>query len=129
MTDAALALGRLALVAVFLIAGFAKLTGLAGTTAYVASKGLPAPQVLAVLAGLAEIGLGLLIAIGFKTRLAALGLAAFVVVATVIFHDFWNMAGDARITNQTQALKNLAIVGGLLVFAAIGAGRLSLDRR
>ncbi len=129
MTDAALTLGRLALVAIFLVSGFGKFTGLAGATAYIASKGLPAPQVLAILAGLAEIGLGLLIAIGFKTRLAALGLAAFTIVATVIFHDFWNMSGDARGMNQIQALKNLAIVGGLLVLAAIGAGRLSVDRR
>lgn len=128
MRDTLLLIGRLALVAIFIMSGVGKLMGLAGTSGYIASKGLPAPMVLAVLAGLAEVLLGLAIAIGFKTRLSAYALAAFTVVATVLFHDFWNMEGPARMQNMISAQKNLSIIGGLLVLAAVGAGRYSADR-
>jgi putative oxidoreductase len=129
MSDTLLALDRIALAGVFLTSGFAKLVGLSGTAGYVASKGLPAPMVLAALAGLGEVVLGAAVVIGFKTRLAALGLAVFTVLATAFFHNFWDMEGADRMQNQIHAMKNLSIIGGLLILAAVGAGRLSADRR
>ena len=128
MRDTLLLIGRLALVAIFVMSGVGKLMGLSGTAGYIASKGLPAPMVLAVLAGVAEVLLGLAIAIGLKTRLSAYALAAFTLAATVLFHDFWTMEGAARMQNMISAQKNLAIIGGLLVLAAVGAGRYSADR-
>ncbi|HEX2555852.1 MAG TPA: DoxX family protein [Microvirga sp.] len=129
MSNAALALGRLALAAIFLVSGYGKLVGLAGTAAYIGSKGLPVPMVLAVLAGVGEVVLGAAIVLGFKARLAALGLVAFTAIATALFHDFWNLQGAARGEQQIHALKNLAMIGGLLVLAGAGAGRFSVDRR
>ena len=101
---------------------------LAGTAGFIGSKGLPMPEVLALLAALTELVLGLAIAVGFKTRLAALGLAAFTVLATLFFHDFWNMEGQARAANLISAQKNLSMIGALLLLAAVGAGRWAVDK-
>ena len=62
-------------------------------------------------------------------RPAALALAAFLVPTTFIFHDFWTFAGEARTNQMHHFMKNLAIMGGPLVVAAYGAGRLSFDAR
>jgi putative oxidoreductase len=110
------------------LSGASKLLSLDGTAGYIAAKGLPVPFVLAALAGLAELGLGLAVAVGFKTRLAALGLAAFTVLATLFFHDFWNMTDADRAMNLIQAQKNVAIVGALLMLAVVGARSYAVDR-
>lgn len=120
-------IGRLLLAWLFVPAGWSKIAGFAGTAGYIASKGLPMPEVLAAAAIAVELGLGLLIVIGWQTRWAALGLAIFVAVITPIFHGYWAMP-EAQQMMQKQAFnKNLAIVGGLLVLSAFGAGRFSLD--
>lgn len=128
MTDLAFAIGRVALVAIFIISGAQKLMGLEGTAGYIASKGLPMPMIAAIVAGLVEVIGGLMIAIGFKARIAALGLAVFTLVATVLFHDFWNMEGQAQSMNIIAAMKNMSIIGGLLVVFAVGSGPYSLRR-
>ncbi len=133
MRDIALAIGRIALVAVFIAAGIEKLTGMGAAAAYIGAKGLPLPFggmgiiAAAGIAALVEIVGGLMIAVGFWTRLAAMALAAFTVVATFLFHDFWNMAGALRATNMLAAMKDAGLAGGLLVLAAAGPGRLSID--
>ena len=128
MWNTAFFIGRIAVVAIFVLSGGSKLMNIAGTAGYIASKGLPVPEVLAVLAGVTEVALGLAIAVGFKTRLAALALAGFTVLATLLFHDFWNMEGPARASNLISAQKNLSILGALLMLAAVGAGRWAVDR-
>jgi putative oxidoreductase len=121
--------GRILLAWLFVPAGWAKIAGHAGTAGYIASKGLPMPEVLAWLAVLVELGLGLALLVGFKARWAALGLAIFVAVITPIFHGYWAMP-EAQQMMQKQAFnKNLAVLGGLLVVAAFGAGRFSIDGR
>ena len=121
--------GRLLLALLFLPAGFGKLTGFAGTVGYIASVGLPLPQVGAVLAIVVEILGGIALIIGFQTRLAALALAAFTLVATVIFHAYWAVPAEQQFVQQLMFFKNIAVVGGLLTLAAWGAGRWSLDAR
>ncbi|HEX2547249.1 MAG TPA: DoxX family protein [Ramlibacter sp.] len=119
--------GRLLLAWVFVPAGWAKIGGFAGTAGYIASKGLPMPEVLAAAAIAVELGLGLLLLVGWQTRWAALGLALFVLVITPIFHGYWAMP-EAQQMMQKQAFnKNLGILGGLLAYAAFGPGRFSLD--
>ena len=121
--------GRVLLAWLFVPAGWAKIGGFAGTAGYIASKGIPFPELCAALAIAAELGLGLLLLVGWQARWAALGLAVFVAVITPLFHNFWAMP-EAQQMMQKQAFgKNIAIVGGLLAFAAFGAGRLSLDGR
>ena len=116
--------GRVLLALLFVLAGYSKLTGIAGTAGWFGSIGIPFPTVVAVLVGLLELVGGLAIFIGYQTRIAALALAAFTVGATLIAHlDF---------SDQMQVLlfqKNLSITGGLLVLAAFGAGALSLDAK
>ena len=120
---------RILLALIFMLAGLSKLTGLQGTTAYIASQGLPMPAVLALASGLLELLAGLAVAIGFKARLAAALLAAFTLLASLLFHNFWAMPADQAIVNQLMFMKNLAIVGGLLLIVAHGAGPVSVDTR
>lgn len=120
---------RVLLSLIFVMAGFSKLTGLAGTTAYIASKGLPMPAVLAVGSGLLELLAGLAVAVGFKARISAGALAAFTLLASVMFHNFWAMPAEQVMVNQLMFMKNLAIIGGLLLIVAYGAGPASIDSR
>jgi putative oxidoreductase len=86
-----LALGaRVLIAALFLPAGLAKLGGFEGTVGYIASVGLPLPQLGAVLAVVVEVGGGLALLAGYKTRWVSWALALFTVVAGVFFHAFWN---------------------------------------
>ncbi|MEP7062286.1 MAG: DoxX family protein [Betaproteobacteria bacterium] len=123
-------LGRILIAILFVPAGWGKLMGgFAGTVGYVASKGLPMPQVLAAGAIFCELFVGLALLVGFKTRWAALLLALFTVVAALFFHNFWAMSDvAAAATNKINFFKNLAIAGGLLFVYVAGPGRYSVDK-
>ena len=120
---------RLLLAALFLPAGIGKLTGFAGTVGYIGSVGLPLPIVGAVLAIVAEAGGGIALLLGLQTRIAALVLAVFTLVAGVFFHAFWAAAPEAAQMQQIMFMKNIAIAGGLLMLTAFGPGALSLDAK
>ncbi len=122
-------LGRILIAALFVPAGFAKIGGFAGTAGYIASVGLPLPQVGAAIAVIVELGLGLLLLAGWRTRWVSLVLAAFTVVAAVFFHNYWAAPAEQVMMQQINFFKNLAIAGGLLFIAAFGPGRISLDAR
>lgn len=121
-------LGRLLLGGLFLAAGIGKVMAFAGTAKFIASKGLPVPDVLAALTILLEIGGGIAVIVGYQARLAALALALFSVAAGVIFHDFWNMDAARVMTERALFLKNLAIAGGLLMVTAMGPGPMSVKK-
>lgn len=133
-------IGRILLVAIFIFAGAQKLLNIAGTAQYISAKiptdmladlaaplvemtGMPVAQLLAVLAGVVELVCGVLIAFNVGTRGAALLLVLFTLAATYFYHDFWNMAGAEREAQMQHALKNLAMIGGLLVLFALGSRR------
>ena len=122
-------IARVLLALMFVLAGIGKLTGLEGTAGYIASKGLPMPMVLAVGTGVLELVAGVLLVIGWQARWAALALAAFTLVATVIFHNYWSLPAEQQMTQQLMFMKNLGVIGGLLFVFAFGAGTLSLDAR
>ena len=122
-------IARVLLALMFVLAGIGKLGGLEGAAGYIASKGLPAPMLLAVAAGVVELVAGVLLIIGWQARWAALALAAFTVVASVIFHNYWAMPAEQQMMQQLMFMKNLAVTGGLLLVFAFGAGALSLDAR
>lgn len=122
-------LGRILFVVLFLPAGIGKLTGFSSTVGYIASVGLPAPALGAVLALLVEIGGSLALLAGFGTRIAALVLALFTLGASVFFHAYWSAPADQAFVTQLLFFKNVAVAGGLLVLAAQGAGGWSLDAR
>ncbi len=122
-------LARVLLAALFLPAGISKIAGFAGTAAYIASVGLPLPELGAVIAVVVEVGGGLALLAGYQTRLVALLMAIFTVVAGVFFHAFWTAAPEQLMVEQIMFMKNIAIAGGLLALTAFGAGALSLDAR
>lgn len=121
--------GRLLLALLFLPAGISKIGGFAGTVGYIASKGLPMATAAAVITIVLEVVASLALIAGFGTRWAALALAGFTVVATFIFHNFWAMPADQAMMQQLMFYKNIAVVGGLLVLAAHGAGAWSVDAK
>lgn len=120
-------IGRALLALLFIPAGFSKIGGFAGTAGYIASKGVPFPELAAAAAVGIELGLGLLLLIGWQTRWAALGIALFTVVITFIFHNFWAVPAEQVMAQQQSFFKNIAVVGGLLTVAAWGAGAWSVD--
>ena len=120
-------LGRVLLALLFIPAGFSKIGGFAGTVGYIASKNVPFPELAAAAAIGIELGLGLLLLIGWQTRWAALGIALFTVVITFIFHNFWAVPAEQVMQQQQAFFKNIAVVGGLLTVAAWGAGAWSVD--
>ena len=126
--DGAALVGRVLLALMFVWAGYGKITGYDGTAGFMASMGVPMVGVLLPLTILVELGGGLALIVGWKARWAALLLAAFTVLASVVFHNFWTMTGDAAMTNMLFFYKNVAVIGGLLMVFAFGPGRLSVDR-
>lgn len=121
--------GRVLLALMFVIAGVGKIGGFEGTVGFIASKGLPLPAVLAAGTVALEIVGGLALIAGFKARWAALALAAFTLLATVLFHNYWAMPAEQQYVQQTMFLKNLGVAGGMLMLFAFGPGRFSIDRQ
>lgn len=121
--------GRILLALMFIPAGFGKLTHIGGTAGYIASGGLPFPSLLAVLAGALELFGGLALVIGFKVRWVGLAMALFTLVASMVFHPFWSVPEAQQMVTKLLFMKNISVVGGMLLISALGAGALSLDER
>ena len=122
-------IGRILLAWMFIPAGVSKLTGFAGTVGYAASAGMPLPEAGVAIGLVIELVGGILLLIGWHTRWAALALAIFTAVAAFIFHAYWSLPAEQATVQQLMFTKNLAITGGLLAFAAFGAGGWSVDAR
>ena len=117
-------LGRLLIGGIFVLSGLSKLAAYGATTANIAHVGLPFPPLAFAVAVIVEAGFGLLLVIGFQTRLIALVLAFWCVVTAVFFHS--NFVDQNQMINF---LKNLMIMGGLLQIVHFGAGALTVDTR
>ncbi len=116
-----LALAARALMAfIFIVAGYGKIAGYAGTQGYMESMGVPGAMLPLVI--LVELGGGLALLVGFQTRLVAAALAGFSIISGILFHG-----GSADQMQQIMFMKNLAMAGGLLAFVRTGAGKPSLD--
>ncbi|UAB77523.1 DoxX family protein [Erythrobacter sp. SCSIO 43205] len=115
--------GRVLLAALFLIAGINKIGGVEGTSGYIASVGLPFPELLYWATLALEIIAPIMLIVGYKARYAAIALGVFSIAAAVFFH-----ADFADQQQMTSFLKNFAVAGGLFFVAAFGPGRFSLDR-
>jgi putative oxidoreductase len=126
--DAAALVARVLLSLLFIMSGFSKIGGFAGTAGYIASKGLPLPEVGAAIAIAVELFGGLLVLVGFKTRWTALAIALFTLAAGVFFHAFWQQPPAQQMADYINFWKNVSIAGGFLMIYALGPGRLSVDR-
>jgi len=123
--DTALAAsGRLLIAALFILSGIGKIAAPTAIEGYIASAGLPAPLLGYLIAIIVEVGGGVLLIVGFQTRIVALILAVFTLAAALAFH---NKFADQN--EMIHFLKDIAIVGGLLQVAAFGPGSVSLDAR
>lgn len=122
-------IGRVLIAYLFIPAGFGKLMGFGGTVGYITSAGLPLPEVAAVVAIIVELGLGIALLLGFKTRWTAIVMAVFTIVTALFFHKYWSAPEAMKMMQQINFNKNMAIAGGLLALAAFGAGRFSIDKK
>ena len=140
MWGAVYSLARVLLPILFIVEGIGKFRNVSGVARMLQTSGMPVPVqleaigvsrfvLLGYLVALIEVVCGLMVVVGYRTRFAALVLALFVAATIVVAHPFWTMEGQIRALNQTLALKNLSIMAGLLIVAALGAGRYSLDAR
>jgi putative oxidoreductase len=114
--------GRVLLAAIFIILGFAKISGFAVMSDFAAANGVPMPDVAIMVAIVVELVGGLMIALGWKTKLAAFAVILFLIPVTYYFHT--NFADPMQ---MTMFLKNLSIMGGLFFLKAYGPGKYSLD--
>jgi putative oxidoreductase len=127
-------LGRILFAVLFIFSGASKLLDLTATaqmtekvvfpallTPYTAQletiTGMPTAQLLAIGSGALEVVCGVMIALNFGARFFAIILILFVAAATFYFHDFWNQTGVEARGNLVHALKNLSIIGALLMIA------------
>lgn len=142
-----MAVGRVLFVMLFIVSGIMKLTDVAATAQLIAQKlvipaslspyavqievttGMQVPTLLAIVAGIVEVFCAVMIAFGLAGRTFAVILLLYVLAATALMHDFWNFAGPERINGMIQALKNLSLVGGLLILVASAPRVVEEDRR
>ncbi len=129
--DVAALVGRIMLALMFVISGFGKIGGFADTTVYMASAGLPAVdvllEVLLIVTILIELGGGTAIVLGWRTRSIALLIFLFTALVTLVFHRFWAAPPDEAMVQQLMFMKNVSVMGGLLVLVAFGPGEYALD--
>jgi len=129
VSNTAALVGRILLALIFITSGFTKIAGFDGIVGAIASKGLPLPQVGAIIAILCELGGGILLAIGYKARWAALAIAIFTLAAGILFHNYWALTDAAQVAaNKINFWKNISITGGMLMVFALGPGRYSVDK-
>jgi putative oxidoreductase len=119
--------GRLLIAAIFVFSGFGKITGFEGTVGYIASKGLPLPQLGAIAAIIVELGGGILLILGWKARWAAAAMMLFTLAAAVIFHNFWAVPPDMAQNQMIHFMKNICMAGGLMYVVVFGSGPLGID--
>ena len=122
-------IGRLLIVALFLPAGLGKIAGFEGTLGYFASLGIPAPVFALVATIVIEVLGSIALIVGFQTRIVAVIMAIFTLIAAATGHAFWAAPADAAFIAQLLFFKNVAVMGGLLVLASAGAGSFSIDGR
>jgi putative oxidoreductase len=140
--NAAYTLGRIFIPIVFLVTGIQKVMNIGEIAQMLAANGVPVPdeivpylagipkyEALAYLLAAIEMICGLLVLIGLKARWAALVLVVYTACTIIFVHHFWDMQGDALIQNRADALKDLSIMGGLLLIVAVGAGPSSVNDR
>jgi len=121
--------GRILLGLMFVMSGFGKIAGFEGTAGYIASRGLPLPEVLAALTIVVELGGGLLLLLGLFSRWAGLALAVFSVLAAFLFHNYWSADAASYMSQYINFWKNISIAGGMLLVSAFGPGSISIEGR
>ena len=127
--DAVAFAARVLIALLFVLAGWGKIGGFAGVAGYIASKGLPMPQVLAALTIALELGGGLALIAGFKTRWVAALFFLWLIPTSVLFHPYWASDAASMQNNFNHFYKNVSIMGAMAMLFAFGPGAWSVDKR
>ena len=122
-------IGRVLIALIFAYFGYLKALHFDATIGYFAKWGFPLPQVAAALAVLFELGGGILLILGWKTRAVAWLLVLYTAIATAVAHRYWSYPADQSFNQMSHFFKNLSLIGALLYLAAAGPGPLAVDRR
>jgi putative oxidoreductase len=119
-------LGRLLFAAIFLFAGVNHFSPAA--IGYAGSQGVPSPQILVPLSGILALAAGLSVLVGFRARIGAALIVAFLVPVTLMMHRFWAITDPMQAQMQlTMFMKNVTMMGGALYIAYFGSGPVSVD--
>jgi putative oxidoreductase len=123
--------GRFLLGVYFILPGITKITGFDTTLVYMADHNVPMPSMLLLVTIVIQLGAGAALIVGFKAKYMAFLLAGLTLVISVYMHNFWDIVDDdVSAAHETQNFfKNMGIMAGLLMVAALGAGRLSIDSK
>lgn len=145
--SAVISFGRVLFAVLFIVSGASKLFDLSGTAQEIAARitvpadfagyaadieamtSMTIAQLLAIAAGAVEFVSGVLLAFNIGVRFFSFVLIAFVAVATFYFHDFWNQTGPDARNNMMQALKNVSLIGALLMIAGHGRAEAEIKPR
>lgn len=130
MTTIASVLGRLLIATIFLMSALGnKIPQFNQVAGYMASEGVPAPQLMLVGAIVFLIVGSLSVITGYQIRVGAGLLLIFLALATYYIHDFWNFKGQEGEQQMIQFLKNLSMMGTMVFLMANGPGAANLDAR
>ena len=124
--DVLILVARVLLMTLFVMTGWQKLTGFAGTVEYMKSSGVPWPKLATIISIVVEFFFGIGIILGVWTRVLASIFVAFTLGTALLGHRYWTLQGTARHENWLNFYKNVSIAGGLLLLAIIGPGRYAL---
>jgi putative oxidoreductase len=124
--DALIFVARILLMALFISTGWEKLTNYSATVEYMRTVKAPLPAIAAAIAVVMEFFVGIAIIVGILTRPLALAFAAFTLGTALLGHRFWTMDGEMRHENKINFLKNMSIIGGMLLLVVTGPGRFAI---
>jgi putative oxidoreductase len=137
LRDVMALVGRILLALIFVLSGLSKIMNVSGTAGYMTQTGMPASLIYPALylSIVVELGGGLLVMAGLQTRFAAVILFLWLIPVTLMVHvaGYYHATEQhqamAALTQQIMFMKNFSIMGGLLLLASAGPGRLSIDER
>ena len=128
--DALILIGRILLAWAFLASAYGAITNFGGSLGYFRSMNLPAPELFTWVNLLIELAISGSLILGIGTRYGAILTSVFIVVATAIGHRYWEYpTGPQQVGQYINFVKNISILGGVVVIFVTGAGRFSIDRR
>ena len=126
--DGSLLVGRILITQIFLMNGAAKVMDWSGTEAQMAERGMFLIPFFHVAAIAVEFSAGLGVLLGFKFRLSVLMLFLFLIPVTLVFHNFWTCPPSEQQLQMINFLKNISIMGGLLLLFGTDGGSLSVEQ-
>lgn len=119
--------GRILIAIIFIHSGLGKIFGWGPTLAMMQKKGIPFAEVALFLTILIVLGGALMLVIGWKVEWAAAALFLWMIPVTLVFHAFWAVPPEQVFNQTNHFLKNVAIMGALLLLVGMGSGPRSVS--